>query len=79
MSTYFGALVEAGAARLFGAHVRARPINPAPRVMAGVAIVGEGDRPFVLLRCSSIAFARPKSSTFTVPSLYVAGFTFNDG
>jgi hypothetical protein len=46
-------------------------------VMAGVVIVGACDRPGDIAPAGSIAFAKPKSSTFTVPSdrtLMFAGF-----
>jgi hypothetical protein len=42
-------------------------ITPTPVIMAGVVIVGDCDI-FAALPTGSIALARPKSSTFTVPS-----------
>ena len=63
--------------RLFGAHVRRRAQDdPGLRHRAGVVIVGDCDT-FVRPPAGSIAFANPKSSTFTVPSvrtLTFAGF-----
>ncbi len=52
-------------------------IMPTPVIMAGVVSVGDIDMFDEEPAVGSIAFARPKSSTFTVPSdrtLMFAGF-----
>ena len=56
--------------RLFGRHVRRRAEDHADAVIAaGLVIVGEcGDVCADAADAGSSAFARPKSSTFTVPS-----------
>ena len=44
-------------------------------VIAGVVIVGDMEKPELAAGDASIAFANPKSSTFTVPSGRI--FTFD--
>ena len=64
-----GALVDGLPARLLGAHVRRRAENDARlRSSPAIVIVGECVSALRRRRRGSIAFARPKSSTFTTPS-----------
>ena len=63
-----GAFVHRLAAGLLGRHVRAVPRIMPARVIAGVVIVGDIDTLDKDPAAGSVAFARPKSRTFTAPS-----------
>ncbi len=62
------AFIDGLPARLLRRHVSAVPRIIPACVVAGVVIVGDIDMFGDELAAGSIAFAKPKSSTFTVPS-----------